>query len=485
MKALLPLFIFALTFTSSWGNNINVSNITLENQNEAQNWIQVEFDLSWENSWRISSGPSNWDAAWVFIKYRVNSGDWTHATLSQTDNRATSESTIDVSTDNLGAIIYRNKDGSGNINFQDLRLRWNYGSIGANDVIDVQVFAIEMVYVPEGAFYLGGTEGDEKNKFYSGSTNISYQVTSENAIDISPGAGKLYYNLDVGNGGDQLGPIPANFPKGFAAFYAMKYEVSQGQFVAFFNTLTEAQKITNDVTGPNGKNNDGQLAGNTIAWSDGTSAATTSTPDISLNYINTAIMNAYLDWAGLRYMTELEYEKSCRGPVPAKAGEFAWGNANISTTSYTISNAGTATERVSNPEQGTGNAAFGNNTDVLKPLRNGIFAASAVTNNREETGGSYYGIMELSGNVYERCISIGIPQGRTFDGSHGDGVLGTSGEGNVPNWPLPTGEGISYRGGGFPNGMAFLRVSDRYDGGLILASNANSRLGLRGVRSAN
>ena len=56
-------------------NNIEVSNISLENQNDIDNWVHVEFDINWENSWRVSSGPSNWDAAWVFVKYRINNGN--------------------------------------------------------------------------------------------------------------------------------------------------------------------------------------------------------------------------------------------------------------------------------------------------------------------------------------------------------------------------------------------------------------------------
>jgi len=131
-------------------NNITVSNISLENLNEPD-WVQVEFDLSWENSWRLSAGPSNWDAAWVFIKYRVNSGNWAHAQLNTSGFVAASGSTIDVSSDGTGAFVYRDSDGSGDLNLQNMRLRWDYGgSVDTNDIIDIQVFAIEMVYVPEG-----------------------------------------------------------------------------------------------------------------------------------------------------------------------------------------------------------------------------------------------------------------------------------------------------------------------------------------------
>src|SRR5690606_34043853 len=136
MKIIVTFFLASLFYFTSYANNITVSNIPLENLN-APNWVQVEFDLSWENSWRLSAGPSNWDAAWVFIKYRVNSGEWMHAQLSQTDFVAAAGSTMDVSSDGVGAFVYRDSDGSGDLNLQNMRLRWDYGSIGNNDIIDV------------------------------------------------------------------------------------------------------------------------------------------------------------------------------------------------------------------------------------------------------------------------------------------------------------------------------------------------------------
>jgi len=486
MKTKITFLIMLFLCLATQANNITVSNISLENLN-APDWVQVEFDLSWENSWRLSAGPSNWDAAWVFIKYRVNSSDWEHAQLAQTDFVTASGSTIDVTADGVGAFVYRDSDGSGDLNLQGLRLRWNYGSIDPNDIIDIKVFAVEMVYVPEGSFFIGSTGTEENGMFFSGSSNIPYEITSENVINISPAAGNLYYDNTDGLGeaaiGDQLGPIPASFPKGFNAFYTMKYEVSQAQWVDFFNTLTEAQKATNDVTGPTGKNSDAETTRNGISWLDGNSNATTINPDVALNYVAAAMTSNYLDWAGLRHMTELEYEKACRGPIAPKPGEFAWGNANIATTVYTYINLGEPSEQITNPEQGVGNIIYiTTNGTPSGPKRVGILSASSITKNREETGGSYYGIMELTGNLYERTITIGIPEGRIFDGVHGDGVLSASGEANQANWPLNDGTAIGYRGGSYSNNVPFINVSDRTDAASVITSG-NSKLGFRGARS--
>ncbi|MBC3759513.1 SUMF1/EgtB/PvdO family nonheme iron enzyme [Hyunsoonleella sp. SJ7] len=469
--------------TSVFANNITVSNISLENLNEPSSWVQVEFDLSWENSWRISAGPSNYDAAWVFIKFRVNSGDWQHAQLSQTDFVAPNGSVVDITSDGLGAFVYRDSDGSGTINLQDLRLRWDYGAIDLNDILDIQVFAIEMVYVPEGSFGVGGTSGDEIGKFYRWIPTLSYNINSENAINVAPGIGNLYYSVAQGEPGDQAGPIPATFPKGFNDFYCMKYETSQSQWVSFFNTLTDTQKTENDITGPTGKNSDDEFIRNAISWPDGAANATTTNPDVPMNYVRNTMVSAYLDWAGLRPMTELEFEKACRGPIAPKAGEFAWGSANIAVTPYTVINESQPNELVSNPDTGTGNSNYQTTDGTTSgPKRCGIFAASAINKTREETGGSYYGIMELSGNVYERCISVGNPEGRSFTGVHGDGVLATSGLANASNWPVGN-EGWGYRGGSYPNATTFIRVSDRNDAANSF-SGTNGRIGFRGVRTA-
>ncbi len=290
MKKIIFALLIALAILTSKANNITVSNISLENLNQGSSWVHVEFDLGWQNSWRISSGPSNYDAAWVFIKFRKNNGSWKHASISQANSTVPAGNTLDVTSDGMGAFIYRDADGSGNMNLQNIQLRWNFGSTSTDDIIDVQVFAIEMVYIPQGAFYVGGTNGTEANKFYAGGfgTSSSFQITSENALTIANSSGNLYYTSDNGNGGDHLGTLAASYPKGFNDFYCMKYEVTESQWLGFFNSLTEIQKNNRDLTDANHKNFNGALSRNTIVWSGGTADATTTAPDRALSYTSTA-----------------------------------------------------------------------------------------------------------------------------------------------------------------------------------------------------
>ena len=91
--------------------------------------------------------------------------------------------------------------------------------------------------------------------------------------------------------------------------------------------------------------------------------------------------------------------------------------------------------------------------------------------------------MDLSGNLWERVVSVGSSSGRSFDGSrHGDGVLDASGDANVTNWPDTTAVGVGLRGGSWDVVSSYARLSDRYYGATTVATRDASRGG-RGARS--
>lgn len=466
-------------------NNITVTNLT-KIGNDDDGVSDFTLTVSWENSWRLTAGPGNYDAAYVFARYRENGDRWLPLTLTALSSSTTGATVSPAPAPSPGFFVHRSGAGSGNVSY-NLAAEWDFSAASVDGAANVEVkfFAIEMVYVPQGAFDLGDGTTDA-NQFYQGqgsipSTNLfPYRVTSEAQISI--GSGGLFYG-DGGssNTGDQLGPLPAAYPKGFAAFYCMKYEVSQQQWVDFFNTLTQMQKENLDVTGPAGKNSDGSPYPNRngLSWPD-TGDATTIAPYVAMNYVPNTFLLAYLDWAGLRPLTELEFEKACRGPRAANPGEYAWGTTTFSTTNYLLQNVNAANERITNPGVGVGNAAYGSITPDSDPVRVGIFAASAVNKTRPETGGTYYGIMEMSGNVMERCISVGNPGNRAFTGTAGDGLLTSDGRANVANWPT---NGLSFRGGSIIANNRNMQVSNRifgtYTGSISLEAN-----GIRGAISA-
>lgn len=438
------MLLITLSFTTELNaNDISVKNVRLTGQISGSHTF-VNFDLSWENSWRNST---NYDAAWLFVKYKVGTGEWMHATLAATGHTAPTGSTISPASDGKGVFIYRSSNGTGDNNFNDVALRWLYPTDGvANDAqLTVKVFAIEMVYIPQGSFSVG--DGVSAKRFHPvGDTLAAFQITSENALTIDGTTpGSLWATADLATGN-----IPAGFPKGYNAFYVMKYEITQGQYTEFLNMLTSTQAAARIDTS--------EMKGDRFTIIGGFPLFSTNRPSRACNYLKYGDGAAYADWAGLRPISELEFEKAARGTAPVVAGEYAWGDTIIDLTGG-LSGVEDGTETVT----GGLNVNHGNFVDLSSgdggkgPIRTGIFAATI--NTRNGSGGSFYGVMELSGNVWETVITCGVATSRIFDGSPGDGILNTAGDADVTGWPI---NALGGRGGGWQNDQSHLRVSDRF-----------------------
>ena len=495
-------------------NNIQITNVTLGALSGGS--TTVSLDITWANSWRFTDpgapAPNNWDAAWVFVKFRKNGGDWAHASLNDnghstgTGTAATyavgypdTNSSFNIATNpGVGVFLYRSGDGSGTFSLTGAGLSWNYAQDGVatNDTVEIRVFGIEMVLATQGPFFVGDNWNTGTAVKQGSSDGDPWYIGSEDALTTTNTAGSgtgkdetaaEYYYINAGSSGEDASgtifTIPAAFPKGFKAFYIMKGEISQGQWVAFFNTLPANLKTTHDVTANKG---DSLNARNNVSWTSGDATL----PDrgggatyegVAMNFLSWTNLAAYLDWSGLRPMSELEYEKAGRGPYRAVAGEFAWGSTTI-TQATSIVDQGLPTERA----QSGANAAHGLAPSVQGPVRVGSFASGVST--RVAAGAGYYGAMELSGNVWERAITVGNSGGRSFEGRyHGDGVLNASANANVNTWPGTNAIGAGFRGGKWYIGGAgssyYIRLSSRY-WAAETSTTTNSRYGGRGVRTA-
>lgn len=479
------------SLSTAYANNLVIENIALADKNTTDHTYDIKFDIAWENSWFIDGAPrqdANWDAGWVFAKFSKSSdsgttwSDWAHCTLLNTGNSVPTGSQMSFGLTGsayVGTFMYRATAGSGAVDWNNAEIRWAYGTdlVGDTDIVKIKVFGIEMVYIPQGSFYVGdGTATTPQGQLEAGVSGAAFQITGEGALTLGGGgAGSLGNNNTTGmatvddfnDAASQT--LPAAFPKGYNAFYMMKYEVSQGQYCNFLNTLNTTQAGNRWATGTfnsyryfikkasNGKfgcdaDNDAGTAGS-ADWfllneaADGQWTA--------CNYLSWADLCAYADWAGLRPFTELEYEKACRGAgQTAVANEYAWGNTTLESATSSLTNAGTIAEA---PNQGNLNYS---SCSPDGPFRVGSYADSSST--RTNAGAGYYGGLDLSGSLWERPVTIGNATGRAFTAGHGNGALDASGNANVALWPGTGATGAGLRGGVWNDGTAYARVSDRY-----------------------
>ncbi len=97
------------------------------------------------------------------------------------------------------------------------------------------------------------------------------------------------------------------------------------------------------------------------------------------------------------------------------------------------------------------------------------------------SGASYYGVMDLTVSLWERTVAVGIPEGRLFTGTTGDGLLDTNGNATNPDWPGISSLGGSYRGGNYTTNIFTDRLSSRISAG---ATADGSYRFVRGFRAA-
>jgi len=318
-------------------DNLRIENVTVAPRDAKT--ATVTFDISWSNSWR--HGVFH-DAAWVFFKVRADrKSGWQHVRLAadKVVNPAgygqgegtPLEFVVPAGEGGFtGMFVRRAAEGKGAVSARGVTAVWD---LTANKGVKKDVkaraqgFGVEMVYVAEGAFRLG-SGGTEPNRFYKytdGSQDQQpYRVTSGDAIQTGRQQGKLWA---VGIQPDDGGEIPVSFPNGYTAFYCTKFPyITRGQYAGFLNTLTAAQAKERYYPGYHGLaiRRSGESPNYVYSAPE---------PDKRCPWLSWADGAAYAAWAGLRPMTELEYEKAIRGPQdpypPRDAGLSYWGAAGF------------------------------------------------------------------------------------------------------------------------------------------------------------
>ena len=509
------LFLVFSTFPlTSQANDLVVTNVRLGARDTSSATLVVFFDLAWKNSWR---NKINHDAAWVKVRLQgdtspekklcpISAAGLNPASTARGSN---ADLEIFVPSDKSGAFFRRSMNHPvSDVATTSAMLTVNYGACGftAASSVSATVEAIEMVLIPKGAFF-AGDNGSSTAAFKRGmSDDNPWIVSGESAINVTGASSNGFYYVSAGNPGEfpsgSLFTIPALFPKGYGAFYLMKYELTEGQWVEFINALPVSARHHRDVTDGNHKNSDAVVARNTVACSGSPLVCTTTNPQRAMTFLSWPDLCAFFDWAALRPVTELEFEKAARGPFLPLDGEYAWGNTQIvaaqelSGTSEDGSETvltSRANARFNNLVLSGGDASQGGEHQQ-GALRTGIF--STMASDRTASGSGNYGVLELSGNTKEWIVTVGNLNGISFSGIHGDGFLtevpGAEGNANVLAWPgwdaeishgVTLAAGAGFRGGSWADVSSRLAVSDRAEAASGEAAAASTHGG-RGARTA-
>ena len=391
--------------------------------------------VEWENAWRTEK---NHDAAWVFLKSLDESG-YTHIPILPgseqmlwKENEEMPDATIDVAEDGRGMFVYASGEHRGRLKYR-IQVKIDTSAVDIRELTrNTEAYGIEMVYIPEGGFTLGDPDTTALNyyAFYrsgeDGSYDGLYEIESENqTVPVGTDEGDLYYRSNSAQyRGDQQGPIPASFPKGVDPFYIMKYEVSQGEYAAFLNTVTDH---TASIRYPGGVGDYREQGGTIRITDEGEFVA--DRPDQRMIYWHWDDMMAYADWAALRPYTELEFTKAARGPLDPVPGEYAWNTGSLDQMARRI-----------------------DSRDQVMKMNRDLSLSDLSDETREIFGASYYWVFDLNGSVWEKVITVGDPVGRAFVGNHGDGNVSYYGFADVDGWPSGYRDsegGYGYRGGGF------------------------------------
>lgn len=519
-----------LVVPACYANGLSISSPVVQAIDNSADTMTITFNVTWNNSWR---DEVNYDAVWIIGKYLAHEKNddtnginrWRHMRLKSSGNSggtAATGSTVEIvlPSDKTGVFLQRALAGTGTMSLTSVTLVWDYGAANLTDAeaqnTELYIFGVEMVFIPTGSFFVGdgNSGGNYEFEDQNSSSSRAHRVTSPIlffANDCTSGSQDcVYYNSSSASGESSSGAefvIAPLYPNGYSAFYIMKYEISQGLYTDFLNfipALTQGSRVASSlgasISNTYVMSNTSVLTNRNVIQAPGSNNSNTikfycTRPDRAMNYMSWMDFAAIADWLALRPMTELEYEKASRGPSSGAANEGAYG-ANRRTITN-LSGTEDGTEYVSSPSpantHNTSTSITGGDSGT-GPVRVGIFAAGSSNGNRDSTGGSFYGVLDLSGNVSELVVTVGNSTGRGFAASHGNGEItytgSVLGSADIADWPgynadynansLATGSGT--KGGSWASSSTQLQTSVRTYASTAV-STRQSDVGGRCVRS--
>lgn len=393
-------------------NNIKVGIKSYDAVNRTMN-----ISISWDNSWSDGTGAFR-DGAYIFIKYRdLNNPNWQHAYITTANDGTVFNDTLSGASVPLVQSV-RTVTASGNYcgsvitrSLGNTPAHIGVRNIGANFTVtlapptattsfvnpEFRVYAFEVVDIPQGKYWLD-------SMFFS--SNSSKRVPVQ---VVSTSSGPYFYPTDTSTRSTGGKLFYYNNETGYNQFFVMKYEVSNEAFCEFLNTLSRPQQnilldtpaFTNASTGTlqfsQYQKYSAKFNGLNVPAVFGSDADHDGIPNEVNDGQNVgAIVNkgmaimTFYRWAAMSPISPIMYEKICRGPATPVPFEYAWGSA--------VGNAATVNVDVNGPGETSSDTLLAGPL-INTPIRNGAFAHSNST--RETSGGSYYGVMDLSNSAAE------------------------------------------------------------------------------------
>lgn len=498
MKTIFSSITFLCLVYQLSANNLQIQNLVYDAVAKT-----LTFDISWESSFYDENQPYLFDLALLFAKYKnsidpnwyslpfTSTGHMVNMPESCTSLSALSSGGAGAARTNI--ILWNNCTHAGAVAFNiTLQLSNEIELVNPS----FKVFGLEClyVYVPGEPLEFDIGDGVSANRFHKGddpAAPFHYDTDIQSSITVGNGAAEINVTSAT--------PLPVSL---ISASYIrppsiiMRYEITQQQYVDFLNCLNRTaqnERTGTDISGTDITNRYVMSGSATMINRNGIKCDATlpeggpvtfycdynendipneidDGQNISANFLSPADLMAYLDWAALKPMNEIQYEFYCRGNAAAVPGEYAWGSTMKTAANLNISASGGPDETPTNVGS---DGLFRRSID---PMRTG--AAATSTTNRSQAGASYWGIMDLSGNVAEMVIGT-YSSSDFLSIDEGDGVLDMFGNANEDDWPTK----LVVKGYA-PSNVTLSTVSQRLSGSApyILLNERNSFAGGRGAR---